>query len=33
MATLEALQTQNWLWVTFWVFIGVVFLWTDTKKE
>lgn len=33
VATLEAIQTQNWLWVAFWAAIGTVFLWADAKKE
>jgi hypothetical protein len=31
VATLEALQSQNWLKATFWLSIGVVFLWADNK--
>ena len=31
VAALDAVQTQNWLRVAFWVVIGAVFLWADTK--
>lgn len=33
VAALDAVQTQNWLRVAFWVSIGLVFLWADAKKE
>jgi hypothetical protein len=33
VALLDAVQTQNWLRVAFWVAIGVVFLWADAKKD
>ncbi|MFZ3043812.1 MAG: hypothetical protein WA058_01750 [Minisyncoccia bacterium] len=33
VAAIEALQSQNWLWVAFWVVIGAVFLWADMKKS
>jgi len=32
VALLDAVQTQNWLRVVFWVVIGAVFLWADMKK-
>jgi len=32
-ATLDAIQTQNWLRVTFWIVIGAFFLWADMKKN
>ena len=33
VAATEAVQTQNWLRVTFWVAIGLVFLWADLRKS
>lgn len=33
LAFLDAVQTQNWLRITFWVFVGAVFFWADIKKE
>ena len=33
VAALDAVQTQSWLRVAFWVFVGAVFLWADKKKE
>lgn len=32
VAVVQAVQTQNWLLVFFWVAIGLVFLWADLKK-
>jgi hypothetical protein len=32
VAVVQAVQTQNWLMVVFWVAIGLVFLWADPKK-
>lgn len=32
VAAVEAFQTQNWPMVSFWVAIGLVFLWADLKK-
>ena len=32
VSALEALQTQDWLRVAFWLAIGLVFLWADFKK-
>ena len=32
-AALQAFRTQNWLLVSFWVVIGLVFLWADRKKD
>ncbi len=32
VAAIQAFQTQNWLLVSFWVAIGLVFLWADIKK-
>jgi len=31
IAAIQAVQTQNWLWVGFWVAVGLVFLWADRK--
>ncbi len=33
VATLDAVQTQNWLRVAFWVVIGAVFLWADRERN
>ena len=33
VAVVEAIQTQNWLKVAFWVAISLVFLLADFKKE
>jgi hypothetical protein len=33
IATLEALQTQNWLKAALWVAIGTVFLLADNVKH
>jgi hypothetical protein len=33
VATLEALQSQNWLKAAFWLAIGVVFLWADNMRR
>ena len=33
VAMLDAIQTQNWLRVAFWVAIGLVFFWADAKEE
>lgn len=33
VALLDAVQTQNWLRVIFWLAIGAVFLWADAKKN
>lgn len=33
VAALDALQTQNWLRVAFWVGIGAYFFWADKKKS
>ena len=33
VAAIEALQTQDWLKVAFWLAIGSVFLWADLKKS
>lgn len=33
VALLDAVQTQNWLRVAFWVAIAAVFLWADAKKD
>jgi len=32
VAAVEAVQTQDWLKVVFWLAIGLVFLWADLKK-
>jgi hypothetical protein len=32
VAALDAIQSQNWLRVIFWLAIGAYFLWADTKK-
>ncbi len=32
-AVLEAVFTQNWLWVTFWTVLGILFLWTDLRES
>ena len=31
VASLEALQSQNWLKAAFWLAIGTMFLWADSK--
>ncbi len=33
VATLEAVQTSNWLKVAFWLAIGIVFLASDNLKS
>ena len=33
VAAVQAVQTHNWLMVSFWVAIGLVFLWADLKKS
>jgi hypothetical protein len=33
VATLEALQTRNWIKAAFWLAIGVVFLLADNVKS
>jgi hypothetical protein len=33
VAVIEAIQTQNWLKVAFWVAISFVFLLADFKKK
>ncbi len=33
VATLEALQTRNWLKALFWLAIGIVFLAADNLKR
>ena len=33
VAAVQAVQTQNWLMVAFWVAIGLVFLFADLKKS
>ncbi|MDP2704799.1 MAG: hypothetical protein U1D31_00355 [Patescibacteria group bacterium] len=33
VAAVQAVQTQNWLMVAFWVAIGSVFLWGDFKRN
>jgi uncharacterized membrane protein YhaH (DUF805 family) len=33
VATFDAIQTQNWLRVAFWVVIGLFFFWADMKKN
>ncbi len=33
VAVIEAIQTQNWLKVVFWVAISFVFLLADFKKK
>ena len=33
VSALEALQTQDWLRVAFWLAIGLVFLWADFSKK
>jgi len=33
VATLEAIQTRNWLRVAFWILIGIVFLVADNLKK
>jgi uncharacterized membrane protein YccC len=33
IATIEAIQTQNWIKVAFWFTIGVVFLFADNLKR
>ncbi len=33
ISLIDALQTQNWLRVLFWLAIGFLFLWADTKKD
>jgi hypothetical protein len=33
LATLEALQTSNWIIVGFWEVIGCVFLYMDSTHE
>ena len=33
VSVIEAVQTQNWLKVVFWLAIGLVFLWADFKKS
>jgi len=33
VAVIQAIQTQNWIMVAFWVAIGLVFLWADLKKQ
>ena len=32
-AVVDAVQTQNWLRVAFWMVIALVFLWADSKRE
>ena len=32
VAVVDAIQTQNWFRVAFWVLIGAVFLWADARK-
>lgn len=32
VSAVEAVQTQNWWKVGFWLAIGLVFLWADLKK-
>jgi hypothetical protein len=31
IATLDAFQSQNWLRAMFWLAIGAVFLWADSR--
>ena len=33
VAALEAVQTQNWLRIIFWLAIGLVFLLADMEKS
>jgi hypothetical protein len=33
VAVIEAIQTQNWLKVAFWIAISLVFLLADFKKK
>jgi len=33
VATLEVIQTRNWLRVAFWILIGIVFLVADNLKK
>ena len=33
VAALEAVQTQNWMRITFWFALGAYFLWADAKKD
>jgi hypothetical protein len=33
VATLEALQTKNWLKAAFWLLIGIAFLVNDNLKQ
>jgi hypothetical protein len=33
VATLEAIQTHNWIKAAFWLAIGLVFLVADNMKE
>ncbi|MDO8496266.1 MAG: hypothetical protein Q7S43_03210 [bacterium] len=33
VSAIEAVQTQNWLKVAFWLAIGLVFLWADLRKN
>lgn len=33
VAAVEAVQTEDWLKVVFWLAIGLVFLWADFKKS
>ncbi|HEV2668551.1 MAG TPA: hypothetical protein VG324_26785 [Blastocatellia bacterium] len=33
VATLEAFQSQNWLKAAFWLAIGAMFLWADSKGQ
>ena len=33
VAAVEAVQTEDWLKVVFWIAIGLVFLWADVKKS
>ena len=32
VAAIDAVQTQNWLRVVFWIGVAAFFFWADTKK-
>lgn len=33
VAAVDAVETQSWLRVVFWIAIGAYFLWADTKNK
>jgi len=33
IAAVQAVRTQNWIMVAFWLAIGLVFLWADLRKK